>query len=1745
MFRSNTKSFAGVAEWMQRHGYAFSAVLGVLALAAHATTRHLEARIAARAARAGHAERTGAASTTLLRTASAARVAAAGRGACPGFVTFLDVPGDTLDATPSDELTRTIVVRYGIVPQTGGPSCFTWSFDETHFRLMRNGASVGGSLTHTLYPGARPYYEAQGTVAFPVRVNDLQAEFDAVDDDGNPVTLADSARVVAWTRYGLAASASAGNPDTADTDNVTSLQFHVRNDGRRSITALFTCTDAGALGCGLPSVSQATIASGDSTAVSIAANSVAKGTGAITLHATRPADDSLPAPVVASATDSLQVKVTRLSLALTAGERQARAGCATVGAGVQSAVQCGDLVFAHVLPGYRTRNVLRQPTLLYNSATAAPAPVLSIDHTTFAGEAASTFRVKVFRQSAGGADSVLLATRWFNAAGVDGSSLRTRRFSLPIDAPASGLGTGIHPVRAEVLRRVAGKSGAITTADSTSATTTLLVVDRRLSPFGAGWWLAGIERLYPSQPGGRVLLVGADGSAVVFTPNGSGGYSAPPGEYSILAAAGSGFVRTLPGNRVTVHYRSSGLPDSVKDNNPSPNRARYVWAAAGPEGVVLDSVIDSRGKAITFGRDGNGRVTSIQVPSVSTVSLKQRTQSGGLVTLDTIVDPDGFRTVLGYDGATARMTTSRARRSGRFVYAYDTTGRVAQVTPPGMTPSPAPTRAFLAWQRSGAAATGMGASESSLAAAALRDTVAQHVWWTRNLIEPGTNVIDHVRFKVGASWAPDVVATPDGNATAFDRDSAGQPVRVRTLAGADVRQQWDARGNLTRSIQVVHGTSWTSRNVTRQDTTAFEYDSTWNSITRIVPPNSLEAVRFTYDTFGRRDTVINARGYATVFTYFNDGQLAQVREPSPATGATAGDSLPTVFQYDIVSGNLTFTGKGGRGPTYVYDTLHRSDVLRVEGPDATTTFTYDALKRLTRSDGKGERVDLEYRDTTFQLRRQDALGATTTVTYDSLGRVVSECRPGGQCFGTTYGDGINPTALTKPGVTTHRRYDARGLLAWEGPYGDTARFAYDAFGRMRLATNRISQVERMYDTYGRLTCEQHRIRHLNDTLKAMRVTARHDFDRSGRRQRTYLAGDRGLVDTPCTGRYAQVPIEHENPEAADPMQPGTWQPPVMLPAAADSVVVREDTLGYAYDRNGNLTDLYHAIFAKGHSDLATWSWSYDAKDRVRQLRLPTVGSATNVDWTINGMDDVVLYGGGAVTDTLQYDAAGRVYSRGSGSGHRRFTYDLRARLDSEVVNTGLARRNVYDALGNIAVDGTSSFSYDSTPTSTHYGRLLARRALSGSDSTKYGYDTRGNLLKSGRGTWVFNQTSVPLAGDRVSTYDARDRMLADTVTRMNTACFEPGTRSEPRRYRYDALGRRVMLISTDPCADDRGVWRYFWLDDHQAVKLFNFAGEDATPDTAYADETWPQPGTFGSWYVHGPGTDNVLGMWNPGTNPPPPVSARTRFIFLADHRGSVRKTYCGTQFGEHQNACNPFTTGSQDYSAYGSAAAPVAGQPGYNGQESTGGLVYMRNRWYDPNTGRFTQEDPIGYAGGSNLYAYAGNDPVNHSDPFGLSPDSTKSKCPAGQQCVETGPGEAQPVTNTEVGTLPAGHTQPIDAANGVHARVMARGATIYTGTNAQGNRYFSMTGAVHVTTPKPWPNIVVDKAAYVPQTGQLFATGEVRVPGPFRFEYNGTLAPGGGGKVDITFAGISIIGYAGGSYAAGASTCPSIACGK
>jgi RHS repeat-associated protein len=91
-------------------------------------------------------------------------------------------------------------------------------------------------------------------------------------------------------------------------------------------------------------------------------------------------------------------------------------------------------------------------------------------------------------------------------------------------------------------------------------------------------------------------------------------------------------------------------------------------------------------------------------------------------------------------------------------------------------------------------------------------------------------------------------------------------------------------------------------------------------------------------------------------------------------------------------------------------------------------------------------------------------------------------------------------------------------------------------------------------------------------------------------------------------------------------------------------------------------------------------------------------------------------------------------------------------------------------------------------------------------------------------------------------------------------------------------------------------------------------------------------------------------------------------------------------------------------------------------QADASGLMLMRNRYYDPEQGRFTQEDPLSVFGGINTYGYAAGDPASFSDPFGLkvcfeSDDpleieylkhqleiatSSKIKLDAGGKCIKT-----------------------------------------------------------------------------------------------------------------------------------------------
>lgn len=104
---------------------------------------------------------------------------------------------------------------------------------------------------------------------------------------------------------------------------------------------------------------------------------------------------------------------------------------------------------------------------------------------------------------------------------------------------------------------------------------------------------------------------------------------------------------------------------------------------------------------------------------------------------------------------------------------------------------------------------------------------------------------------------------------------------------------------------------------------------------------------------------------------------------------------------------------------------------------------------------------------------------------------------------------------------------------------------------------------------------------------------------------------------------------------------------------------------------------------------------------------------------------------------------------------------------------------------------------------------------------------------------------------------------------------------------------------------------------------------------------------------------------------------------VADASGNVVKRIDYDSFGNIIDDTNP------------SFAVPFGFAGGLHDRDT--GLVRFGYRDYDPDTGRWTAKDPIGFAGGdTDLYGYVLNNPVNYIDPIGLI-------SPAGGRILRTG----------------------------------------------------------------------------------------------------------------------------------------------
>ena len=156
-------------------------------------------------------------------------------------------------------------------------------------------------------------------------------------------------------------------------------------------------------------------------------------------------------------------------------------------------------------------------------------------------------------------------------------------------------------------------------------------------------------------------------------------------------------------------------------------------------------------------------------------------------------------------------------------------------------------------------------------------------------------------------------------------------------------------------------------------------------------------------------------------------------------------------------------------------------------------------------------------------------------------------------------------------------------------------------------------------------------------------------------------------------------------------------------------------------------------------------------------------------------------------------------------------------------------------------------------------------------------------------------------------------------------------------------------------------------------------------------EEYDEDDFFRAKYVHSQNVDEPVRMERPESPYTNNAYSRQEFYFhrdrlgniaeITDFEGTVVQSYVYDAFGKvtiYDKDGNEITPSSANY-----LETPYA----FTGREldPETGLYFYRARYYDPNSGRFISEDPIGISGGDfNFYKYSVNNPANRIDPFGL-----------------------------------------------------------------------------------------------------------------------------------------------------------------
>ncbi|WP_406629939.1 RHS repeat-associated core domain-containing protein [Amycolatopsis sp. WGS_07] len=870
-------------------------------------------------------------------------------------------------------------------------------------------------------------------------------------------------------------------------------------------------------------------------------------------------------------------------------------------------------------------------------------------------------------------------------------------------------------------------------------------------------------------------------------------------------------------------------------------------------------------------------------------------------------------------------------------------------------------------------------------------------------------------------------------------------------------------------ITVEHGPDGAPSVVRHSDGPVVRLTATATRITgiEVVDPDGGPAVKvasFGYNPQGHLARVVNSSGLPETYDYDLEGRIVGWQ-----------DRTGTWYRYGYDRTGRCVRTAGPRGffsGSFVYD-LERRITTYTDSLGAKSEYHYNANKQIVRIvDQTGGEMTSVWDGDGLLAQRTFPDGTTASFTHDRNGVLTAVTRGDGSVV-HVWDDGVELTLRTRAAdgswvTRVHRGEDrpnpyrepigVSGSLSYQGETvreagkdasaESSARVERDIFGRPRTVANRSGERIRLgWTVEGAET--------LRILPSGARETRRYDADghEIGRTDRAGFSssseyGVFGLLTatTDTTGARTEYAYDTELRLASVTNSAGLkW---TYRRDAAGRVVEETDfdgrVLRFAYDRGGRPVSTIDGngeetryeydelgnlktqaspslIITYRHDELG--NLVYAEADGV-ELHVVYDEYGTVVSETTDGRTVTRTRGGGVVTrrtpagveSRWEFDRAGRPESLQIGAHSVQFTHDDGGREIRRVVDGQVVVSQVFDADDNLveqsAGAGRRRFSYrldglltgvaDETGTTRieldAAGRVVQLHGPRRGE--QYRYDAAGNLVASAAGPHTYRGNTVRSAGPAVFEHDRQGRMVSrregdriwryvwggqDRLTSLTTP------EGDVWQYRYDPLGRRVSkrrLVAGNTAE----YWEFTW----SGTKLVEQSHVDAAGNRRVT-----------TWEHHPDGDRPILQIDQPAT-----VDEVFRTI-VTDLVGTPAELL-------DEAGRTVWRAGGAGlwHSAAADAPTPLRFPGQYADAES--GLYYNVYRYYDPSTGRYLSQDPLGLAPAANPVAYVGN-PLAACDPLGLAPTgSGTGKCGKNKGGVDDRAGGGN-----QAGRQPGDRTKP------------------------------------------------------------------------------------------------------------------------